>query len=308
MHGCAERDVTGRMRRKKDAGENGTALTGQSESGDKENAKDEEKDKENKEGEEGGEDEKDEEESKDVSREEEAVEKEDGITPGEGKYPKIEIETELECGDYWEEIIQGIEKQYSTDRKGEIIFYGASNFARWTTMESDMKEYKVQNHAFGGSKDVELVYYADRLLFPYEPKIVFFQTGSNDYVDLSGTDAEKVEKCMEYKKQMFAAFHEQMPDAKFVIMSGLLLPGRAEYLDLTLTVNEQLKQLADETDYLYFVDANEFTYDGTDFVEKLFVEDGIHLKNGGQILWYRNYIKLAIEQVITENGMDSVRR
>lgn len=237
----------------------------------------------------------------------EEVVKED-LSNEENTYPQIDIPTELECHDYWQPFIDEIVEKYSADRKGEIIFYGASNFARWETMEEDMNEYKVQNHAFGGSIDAELVGYADQILFPYEPKVVFFQTGSNDYVQLSGTDEEKIEKCMEYKRQMFDAFHEQMPDAKFVIMSGLLLPGRAEYLDLTLTINEKLKELADETEYLYYVDANALTYDGTNLDSSLFVEDQIHLNHEGQLRWYNEYIKPAIEQVIEENGFDSLRK
>ena len=196
---------------------------------------------------------------------------------------------------------------YSDVRKGEIIFYGASNFARWGTLDEDMSEYKVQNHAFGGSTDVELVGYAPELLFPYEPAVVFFQTGSNDYVQQEGTDEEKIAKCMNYKKAMFADFHEKMPDAKFVIMSGLLLPGRTEYLDMTLEINRQLEAYAAETDYVYYVDANDMTYDGTTFREDLFNDDMIHLNHEGQMLWYNNYIKPAIEQVITENHLESLR-
>ena len=45
-------------------------------------------------------------------------------------------------------------------------------------MENELKGYKVQNHGFGESTDRLLVQYADRLLYPYGPKIVFFQTGS----------------------------------------------------------------------------------------------------------------------------------
>lgn len=222
-------------------------------------------------------------------------------------YPEIEIETELECNDFWQLVVDDITEKYSTDRKGEVIFYGASNFSLWSSLDDDMAAYKVQNHGFGGSIDVELVGYADQLLFPYEPSIVFFQTGSNDYVKLEGTDQEKIEKCMAYKKQMFEAFHKQLPDAKFVIMSGLLLPGRAEYLELTLEINRQLEQLAEETDYLYYVDANAMTYDGTDFDRSLFVEDGIHLNHEGQMRWYNEYIQPMMERVISENGLESVR-
>lgn len=223
-------------------------------------------------------------------------------------YPQIQIETELECHDSWQQMVDKITKKYSTDRKGEVIFYGASNFARWEKLDAYLREYKVQNHAFGGSTDAELVGYSDQLLFPYEPAVVFFQTGSNDYGQMEGTDQEKIEKCMAYKKQMFEAFHQQMPEAKFVIMSGLLLPGSRQYLDMTLEINRQLEQLAAEKEYLYFVDANAMTYDGADFNTSLFEEDGVHLNREGQKRWSQEYIKPALERVIEENGLDSVRR
>ena len=69
-----------------------------------------------------------------------------------------------------------------------------------------MADYRVQNHAFGGSKDTDLVKFADQILYPYDPAVVFFQTGSNDYVMMKGTDEEKAAKCMAYKKQMFHTF------------------------------------------------------------------------------------------------------
>lgn len=57
--------------------------------------------------------------------------------------------------------------KYDADaRRGEIVFYGASNFARWTEMETDLAPYPVQNHGFGGSADKDLMFYADRLLYP----------------------------------------------------------------------------------------------------------------------------------------------
>ena len=207
----------------------------------------------------------------------------------------------------WQGDADKIKAKYSTDRKGEIIFYGASNFAMWDQMEQDMSAYKVQNHAFGGSKDVDLVEYADQLLFPYEPAVVFFQTGSNDYVELKGTDDEKVAQCMAYKKEMFAQFHERLPNAKFVIMSGLLLPGRSEYLDMTLKINEELEAYAQTVDYISYVDANELTYDGSSLDASLFRDDQIHLNHEGQLRWYENYIKPEIERLIQESGLESLR-
>lgn len=40
-------------------------------------------------------------------------------------------------------------------------------------------------------------------LYPYHPDIVFLQTGSNDYVNLSDSNEEKVNVCMDFKNEMF---------------------------------------------------------------------------------------------------------
>ncbi|MGN1062389.1 MAG: GDSL-type esterase/lipase family protein, partial [Candidatus Scatosoma sp.] len=192
--------------------------------------------------------------------------------------------------------------------QGEIIFYGASNFRLWTEMENDLSEYKVQNHGFGGSCDKDLMDRAEKLLYPYNPQIVFFQTGSNDYVSLNGTDEEKVAECMKYKKQMFSIFHERLPDTKFVVMSGLLLPGRSEYTELTRKINAELKNLCDSLDYMYFVDAEEMTYDGFSYRSDLFVSDGIHLNHDGQLIWCNTYIKPQISAIIDEYGLEGLKK
>ena len=237
-----------------------------------------------------------------------AAEEPEGFKNG---YPVVTIESEIPVQEnYARNVASTVSKRPYEDYQGYIIFYGASNFARWSKMAKDMAEYKVLNQAFGGSTDIDqidLVHFANEAVFPYNPSIVFFQTGSNDYVNLEGTDEERIEKCMNFKKQMFSAFHEIMPDTKFVVMSGLLLPGRSEYLELTQKINEELARLADETDYIYFVDSSDLTYDGNEFHEELFIDDGIHLNEDGQHAWYDGYIKPAIELVIAENGLDSVR-
>lgn len=209
----------------------------------------------------------------------------------------------------WDKEVNPIAGKYDAkSRQGEIIFYGASNFKLWTEMENDLSDYKVQNHAFGGSTDKLLVEYADKLLYPYNPSIVFFQTGSNDYVSLSGTNEEKVKTCMDYKKQMFDTFHEKCPNAKFVVMSGLLLPGRSEYTELTQMVNDELEEYCNSKDYMYFVDSEDMTYQNGEYRDDLFIKDGIHLNHTGQLLWRDEYIKPALEKVIKENNLSNVMR
>ena len=208
-------------------------------------------------------------------------------------------------GLFWGQEVKRIQKRYPAEEyEGGIVFYGASNFRLWTEMEQDMPEYRVANCGFGGSTDKLMVEYAEELLYPYGPSIVFFQTGSNDYVEMSGSDEEKVGACMEYKEYMFTTFHERLPEAKFIVMSGLLLPGRSEYTSLTQKVNDALKELCEKYDYMTFVDAEEMTFDGENYAEELFVSDGIHLDHEGQLLWRDKYILPAIENVTEKYGLE----
>ena len=194
-------------------------------------------------------------------------------------------------------------KQYDTEtRQNEIVFYGASNFRLWKEMDEDMKPFAVQNHGFGGSTDQDLMDRAERLLYPYQPAVVVFQTGSNDCAKLKGTDDEIFEQVINRKIRMFETFHEKLPAAQFVVISGILMPGRSQYDTIIRRVNQQLRELASQTDYLYFVDAEDMTLDaeGNHRTEK-FISDGIHLTHESRIRWAEDYIKPILEQVLTDH-------
>lgn len=107
---------------------------------------------------------------------------------------------------------------------------------------------------------------------------------------------------------MFTTFHERLPEAKIVVMGGLLLPGRSQYTALTQSINDALEALCAKYDYMTFVNAEEMTFDGENYTEELFIDDGIHLNHDGQLLWCNNYIRPAIENLIEEYGLEELRR
>ena len=202
-------------------------------------------------------------------------------------------------------------KQYDAEkRQNEIVFYGASNFRLWKEMDEDMMPFIVQNHGFGGSTDQDLMDRADRLLYSYNPAIVVFQTGSNDCAKLKGTDDEIFEQVIARKLKMFDTFHEKLPDAQFVVISGILMPGRSQYDNIIKRVNQRLRELAVQTDYLYFVDAEEMTLDENGkHVSEMFISDGIHLTHESRIRWANEYIKPVLERVLADHPeLESLRR
>lgn len=166
-----------------------------------------------------------------------------------------------------------------------IVFYGASNFRLWHNMKEDMASRgypETVNNGFGGCSDQDLIEYAPKLLFPYHPAVAFIQTGSNDYA-LSGLDVEEVKA---NKQKMYSYFAENLPDTKFIIMSGLPLPGRAEYWDDIQAVNQVIQEYCSEHENFYYIDSDPvmLNADGS-FKPEYFIRDQIHLNQQGHDAW-----------------------
>ena len=218
-------------------------------------------------------------------------------------YPVVTIESGIHYnGSYRSDIKQLAKAHPYEEYQGCILFYGDSNFRLWKKFDDDFAGYNAIDHGFGGSKAVDLVYYANSALYPYQPAIVVIQNGLNDYEALTGTDEERAQECLDYRKQMFEAFHEIMPDTDFLILSSILAPGRDEYLELAKMINDRTQALAEEYDYLYYVDSSALTYDGTGFHEELFIEDGLHLTDEGRTKWADEYIKPALDEILAKRG------
>src|SRR6185503_7297688 len=49
-----------------------------------------------------------------------------------------------------------------------------------TKLAQDLPEYRVINRAFGGSQIADSIYFADRIVIPYEPSVIVFYAGGND--------------------------------------------------------------------------------------------------------------------------------
>ena len=203
----------------------------------------------------------------------------------------------------YESEVEKIEQKYpaqaATAATAPTVFYGASNFRMWKNMDKDLAEFSAQNHGFGGATDVLLMHYAGRILFPYAPKAVVVQSGSNDYMGLSGSLSRKAETSLALKKHMYRYFLSNLPGTRFIALGALLMPGFAQATELSLLINSGLAQLCGELGICY-VDLAPLTYDAASgsYRTELFKSDGIHLNRDGQLALCEEYIRPALESAI----------
>src|SRR5690242_13401592 len=82
----------------------------------------------------------------------------------------------------WEKEIAAFEASDAKNPppKGSIVFIGSSSIRKWTTLAVDFPDHKVLNRGFGGSEMEDSVAFVDRIVLPYEPKMIFVNAGGND--------------------------------------------------------------------------------------------------------------------------------
>src|ERR1051325_3651868 len=70
--------------------------------------------------------------------------------------------------------IEAFERSDHTNRppRGAILFIGSSSIRLWKTLAHDFPRHQVINRGFGGSQIIDSVNFAERIVFPYRPKLI----------------------------------------------------------------------------------------------------------------------------------------
>jgi len=102
----------------------------------------------------------------------------------------------------WESTIQRFEALDANvpQTPGGVLFVGSSSIVKWNTLAIDLRGHSVLNRGFGGSNFHDLIYYADRVIYPYSPGVVFVYEGDNDLAQ--GDSPEEVLKSAKKLRKM----------------------------------------------------------------------------------------------------------
>ena len=162
-----------------------------------------------------------------------------------------------------------------------IVFVGSSSIVKWATLAQDFAGLPVVNRGFGGSDLSDIVFYADRIVTPYQPRAVVVYAGENDLWAGKSADALFAE---------FRAFvtkvHAQVPTAKIVFIGLKPSPSRIRIRAEVIRANTLIAAACAKNPKLAFVDVYAPMLDaqGKDRPE-LYVADQLHMNPAGYAIW-----------------------
>ncbi len=200
----------------------------------------------------------------------------------------------------WEKSIAAFEKQKNVPRGG-VLFVGSSSIRGWDLKES-FPEFTTINRGFGGSQVADSVHFADRLIFPYRPKVVVLYAGDNDIS--KGKTPQRVFTDFE---KFVATIHAELPQTRILFLPIKPSLKRWNLVGKMQEANRLIAKACQADTRLVSVN----TFDvllGKDGKPdpRFFREDGLHLNADGYQTW-TTVLKPQIHKQLREFGRPPVR-
>jgi lysophospholipase L1-like esterase len=179
----------------------------------------------------------------------------------------------------WEKDISAFEQmdRTNTPAKGGLLFIGSSTIKLWKSLPEDFPNHHIINRGFGGSEIVDSTHFAERIIFPYEPRMIFLRAGGNDL--WNGKTSEQVFADF---KEFVRKIHDKLPGTEVLFISLSPSIERIKQADKEKAVNEMIKSYAATSTGVKYIDTWSVPLgnDGQPGAE-FFLPDKLHFNTAG---------------------------
>lgn len=193
-----------------------------------------------------------------------------------------EVFAQQPTGNRWEKEIEAFERQDAKQMPPEnaVLFVGSSSIRLWKLAES-FPDLDVINRGFGGSQLADAVFFAERIVIAYRPRLVVLYAGDNDLAA-----GKKPRQVLADFKQFATKVKAALPETRIAYLSIKPSIKRRALIDQIRETNAAIRKYVSQEERLSYVDMFQpmLTADGEPRPE-LFQADGLHLNAEGYKLW-----------------------
>jgi len=164
-----------------------------------------------------------------------------------------------------------------------VLFIGSSSFTIWKDMADYFPTHTVFNRAFGGSTLLDQIYYADEVIFKYQPKQIILYCGEND---LASSDAVNADSVYNRFFRLYSIIKNKWPKMPFLYVSMKPSPSRKKYMPMMLDANARISAFLKGKKNADFIDVyNKMLNEDGSFKSEIYLSDSLHMNKKGYAIW-----------------------
>ena len=196
-------------------------------------------------------------------------------------WSSAEPQLQAEKNDFakWEKTIAEFEKSDAANPppKQALLFIGSSGIVRWKSLASDFPSAVILNRAFGGNQIADSTHFAERIIFPYKPKMIFLRAGGNDI-----HAGKSIDEVFRDYKTFVATIRAKLPDIQIAYIAISPSPARWNEKAACDLLNAAIADYCRKDKNLIYIDAASITLDAYGKIRpELFVSDLHHFNEAG---------------------------
>lgn len=166
-------------------------------------------------------------------------------------------------------------------KPGGILFTGSSSIRYWRSLKRDMAPLPVMNRGFGGSYLYHVLYYTDRIVLPYRPRLIVLYAGEND---ISGGIC--ADQLLKHLKKFVKKVHKHLPKTRIFYVSVKPTVLRRRHWKRMKQINQGLKAWIDKQKQVEYIDiATPMLSSKGQPRRDILIWDRLHLNRKGYRLW-----------------------
>lgn len=218
---------------------------------------------------------------------------------------KLDSNPDIDSPLIWQAQIAAFQEE---DRKrppkiGSVLFVGSSSIRLWRTIAEDFVPLSVIKRGFGGATLNDVIYYAEEVIFSYQPQAVVLYVGSNDIKSPSPKSPTEV---LHLTKQLVEKIHKRLPLVPVFFIAINPTPKRWHLWPVIQQANKLIKIYADKQPNVIFIDSAGLFLDKKQSLRhSLFKKDQLHLNQAGYAQWLRVIKPVLMKHLKNESAQSS---
>ena len=165
-----------------------------------------------------------------------------------------------------------------------ILLIGSSSFTYWKDVQLRFPDYPIINRGFGGSTLLDVIHYADQVIYPYKPKQILIYCGEND---LAKSDTITSKLVFSRFKTLYQNIRTHLgSDTHITYISIKPSPSRQHLIPKMKKTNQLIRKFLQKQTNTTFINVYDAMLDANGFPQTdIFIKDKLHMNAKGYDIW-----------------------